>query len=203
MIVLTGDGPTTTGGVIALADLPRPDAAAAIGSLRRSGISGIVILTGDHERVARAVAREVGADDVHSGLLPAEKVVELRRLMNAGRCLGMVGEGVNDALALAAADVGIAMGGGGTDVALEVADVVLMRDDLRALSFAVWLGRRPRPGPPEPGLRVRSDRRAGALHVLRAAPLAGRRRPRAKHAARCPQRPEAVVRAAAERGPDR
>ncbi len=143
LIVLAGDGPTT-GGVIALADLPRPDAAAAIGSLRRSGISQIVILTGDHERVARAVAREVGADDVRSDLLPAEKVVELRRLMNAGRCLAMVGDGVNDAPAMAAADVGIAMGGGGTDVALEVADVVLMRDDLRALSFAVWLGRRAR-----------------------------------------------------------
>ncbi|MHB1560421.1 MAG: HAD-IC family P-type ATPase, partial [Isosphaeraceae bacterium] len=143
LIVLAGDGPPT-GGVIGLADLPRPEAAAAIGALRRAGISEIMVLTGDHERVARAVAREVGADDVRSSLLPAEKVVELRRLMNAGRRLAMVGDGVNDAPALAAADVGIAMGGGGTDVALEVADVVLMRDDLRALSFAVWLGRRAR-----------------------------------------------------------
>jgi Cd2+/Zn2+-exporting ATPase len=140
LIVLAGDGPPS-GGVIALADLPRPDAAAALRSLRRSGVSSILILTGDHERVARAVARQVGADDVRSGLLPAEKVLELRRLMNAGHRLAMVGDGVNDAPALATADVGIAMGGAGTDVALEVADVVLMRDDLRALSFAVWLSR--------------------------------------------------------------
>jgi Cd2+/Zn2+-exporting ATPase len=140
LVVLAGDGPPT-GGVIALADLPRPDAAAALGSLRRSGISSILVLTGDHERVARAVARRVGADEVRSGLLPGEKVLELRRLMNAGHRLAMVGDGVNDAPALATADVGIAMGGAGTDVALEVADVVLMRDDLRSLSFAVWLSR--------------------------------------------------------------
>jgi Cd2+/Zn2+-exporting ATPase len=103
-----------------------------------------LILTGDHERVARSVARRVGADDVRPGLLPGEKVLELRRLMNAGHRLAMVGDGVNDAPALATADVGIAMGGAGTDVALEVADVVLMRDDLRALAFAVWLSRRAR-----------------------------------------------------------
>jgi Cd2+/Zn2+-exporting ATPase len=140
LIVLAGDGPPT-GGVIALADLPRPDAAAAISLLRRSGVTSILILTGDHERVARAVARRVGADDVRSGLLPGEKVLELRRLMKDGHRVAMVGDGVNDAPALATADVGVAMGGAGTDVALEVADVVLMRDDLRALSFAVWLSR--------------------------------------------------------------
>jgi Cd2+/Zn2+-exporting ATPase len=140
LVILAEDGPPT-GGVIALADLPRPDAAAALSSLRRSGVSSILILTGDHERVARAVAERVGADDVRSGLLPGEKVLELRRRMSAGHRLAMVGDGVNDAPALATADVGIAMGGAGTDVALEVADVVLMRDDLRALSFAVWLSR--------------------------------------------------------------
>jgi Cd2+/Zn2+-exporting ATPase len=140
LVILAGDGPPT-GGVITLADLPRPDAAAALTSLKRLGVSSIVILTGDHQRVVRAVAQRVGADVVRSGLLPGEKVLELRRLMNAGHRLAMVGDGVNDAPALAAADVGIAMGGAGTDVALEVADVVLMRDDLRALSFAVWLSR--------------------------------------------------------------
>jgi Cd2+/Zn2+-exporting ATPase len=140
LIIAYGDGPPT-GGVIALADLPRPDAAVALSSLRRSGVSSVLILTGDHERVARAVAKRVSADDVRSGLLPGEKVLELRRLMNAGHRVAMVGDGVNDAPALATAHVGIAMGGAGTDVALEVADVVLMRDDLGALSFAVWLSR--------------------------------------------------------------
>jgi Cd2+/Zn2+-exporting ATPase len=140
LVIVAGQSPPT-GGVIALADLPRPDAAAALTSLKRLGVSSIVILTGDHQRVARAVAHRVGADEVRSGLLPGEKVLELRRLMNAGHRLAMVGDGVNDAPALATADVGIAMGGAGTDVALEVADVVLMRDDLRALSFAVWLSR--------------------------------------------------------------
>src|SRR5262249_50207198 len=121
-----------------------PDAAAALAALKQLGIGEIIILTGDHERVARAVARQVHADDVRAGLLPDQKVIELRRLMAGRRCLAMVGDGVNDAPALAAANVGIAMGGAGTDVALEVADVVLMRDDLHALPFAVWLGRKAR-----------------------------------------------------------
>ncbi len=140
LAILAGDGPPT-GGAIVLADRPRPDAAAALASLKRLGISSILMLTGDHERAARAVAHQVGADKVRSGLLPGEKVLELRRLMNDGHRVAMVGDGINDAPALATADVGIAMGGAGTDVALEVADVVLMGDDLGALSFAVWLSR--------------------------------------------------------------
>ncbi|MFI5459757.1 MAG: heavy metal translocating P-type ATPase [Isosphaerales bacterium] len=140
IIVLAGDGPPA-GGVIAVSDQPRPDAAAAIAALKRSGVAQILILTGDHTRIAQAVAEQVGADIVRAGLLPNEKVVELQRLMNAGHLLAMVGDGVNDAPALATAHVGIAMGAAGTDVALEVADVVLIRDDLWALSFAVWLSR--------------------------------------------------------------
>jgi Cd2+/Zn2+-exporting ATPase len=140
IIVLQGNGPPT-GGVVAVSDQPRPDAAAAVAALKRSGIAQILILTGDHDRIARAVARQVGADDVRAGLMPNEKVVELQRLMNAGHLLAMVGDGVNDAPALATAHIGIAMGAAGTDVALEVADVVLIRDDLRVLSFAVWLSR--------------------------------------------------------------
>src|SRR5262249_54636606 len=139
LVVERGDG-----GVIALADQPRPEAAATLAALKRLGITRSVILTGDHERVARAVAHSVGAEEVRAGLLPEQKVLELDRLMNGGRCVAMVGDGVNDAPALATASVGIAMGGAGTDVALEVADVVLMRDDLRALPFAVWLSRRAR-----------------------------------------------------------
>jgi Cd2+/Zn2+-exporting ATPase len=141
LVVVAEDG---AGGVITLADQPRPEAAAALAALKKLGVHENVVLTGDHERVARAVARRVGADEVFAGLLPDQKVLELRRLMDSGRCLAMVGDGVNDAPALATAPVGIAMGGAGTDVALEVADVVLMRDDLQALPFAVWLGRRAR-----------------------------------------------------------
>jgi Cd2+/Zn2+-exporting ATPase len=138
LLVIAGGGLV---GVIALADQIRPEAAGALASLKRLGIRQNVILTGDHERVARAVARRVHADDVRADLLPDQKAFELHRLMEDGHCLAMVGDGVNDAPALATAPVGIAMGGAGTDVALEVADVVLMRDDLRALPFAVWLSR--------------------------------------------------------------
>ena len=128
-------------GVIGVADLIRPEATATIDALKRLGIRKIVILTGDHERVARAIAKLLHADEVRAGLLPDQKVVELRRLAENGGLVAMVGDGVNDAPALAVASVGIAMGGAGTDVALEVADVVLMRDDLRALPLAVWISR--------------------------------------------------------------
>jgi Cd2+/Zn2+-exporting ATPase len=140
LVVVAGEG----GGVIGLADQVRPDARTALASLKRLGVERIIILTGDHEGVARSVAAAVGADDVRAGLLPDQKVVELRRLLDDGHTLAMVGDGINDAPALATAQVGIAMGGAGTDVALEVADVVLMRDDLKALPFAVWLSRRAR-----------------------------------------------------------
>jgi Cd2+/Zn2+-exporting ATPase len=126
-------------GVIGVADQIRPEATTTIDALKRLGIRKVVILTGDHERVARAIANVLHADEVRAGLLPDQKVVELRRLADDGGLVAMVGDGVNDAPALAAASVGIAMGGAGTDVALEVADVVLMRDDLRALPLAVWI----------------------------------------------------------------
>lgn len=128
-------------GVIGVADLIRPEATATMDALKRLGIRKIVLLTGDHERVARAIAKVLHADEVRAGLLPDQKVVELRRLAENGGLVAMVGDGVNDAPAVAAASVGIAMGGAGTDVALEVADVVLMRDDLRALPLAVWISR--------------------------------------------------------------
>ncbi len=142
IVLVEGVGSTNlVGGVIAVSDQPRPDAAGALAALKQAGVARILILTGDHERIARAVAERVGADEFRAGLMPSEKVVELQRLMNEGHLLAMVGDGVNDAPALAAAHVGIAMGAAGTDVALEVADVVLIRDDLQALSFAVWLSR--------------------------------------------------------------
>ncbi len=126
-------------GVIGVADQIRLEATATMDALKRLGIRKIVILTGDHERVARSIATALHADEVRAGLMPDQKVVELRRLAENGGLVAMVGDGVNDAPALAAARVGIAMGGAGTDVALEVADVVLMRDDLRALPLAVWI----------------------------------------------------------------
>jgi Cd2+/Zn2+-exporting ATPase len=101
----------------------------------------IIMLTGDHERVARVIAAQVNVDEVRAGLLPDQKVTQLKSLSESGQLVAMVGDGVNDAPALSAADVGIAMGGAGTDVALEVADVVLMSDDLRSLPFAVWISR--------------------------------------------------------------
>lgn len=126
-------------GVVAVSDQPRPDASTAIQALKRMGVKKIVVLTGDHRRAGQAVGAQVGADEVFAELLPDEKVRQLNRLMRHGDPVAMVGDGVNDSPALAAATVGIAMGGAGTDVALEVADVVLMRDDLRALPRAVWL----------------------------------------------------------------
>ncbi len=128
-------------GVIGVADRLRPEAAKTIASLKRLGIREVVLLTGDHARVAQAIAKELGVDEVRAGLLPDGKVTELLRLGNGDRCVAMIGDGVNDAPALATANVGIAMGGAGTDVALEVADVVLMRDDLKGLPLAVWISR--------------------------------------------------------------
>ncbi|GIW88088.1 MAG: hypothetical protein KatS3mg108_2412 [Isosphaeraceae bacterium] len=136
-----GRGPSHAGGVFGLADTPRPEAPAAFQALRRLGIRELILLTGDHRQAAEAVAAQVGVDRVVAGLMPGEKVAELRRLQAEGRVLAMVGDGVNDAPALAVADLGIAMGGAGTDVALDVADVVLMRDDLSLLPIAVWLSR--------------------------------------------------------------
>lgn len=128
-------------GVVGVADQVRTEATSTIRALKRLGVSKVVILTGDHERVAVAIAQQLHADEVRAGLLPDQKVLELRRLTHDGSFVAMVGDGVNDAPALATADVGIAMGGAGTDVALEVADVVLMRDDLRSLPLAVWISR--------------------------------------------------------------
>jgi Zn2+/Cd2+-exporting ATPase len=129
-------------GLITVMDREREDAAAQIQALRAAGIERIVMLTGDNARVAEALARRVGVDEVHAGLLPEDK---LRIVGDLGRRYGptaMVGDGVNDAPALAAATSGIAMGAAGTDAALETADIVLMRDDLGAIAYAVGLSKR-------------------------------------------------------------
>ena len=117
-------------GLIALRDTVRPEARDGIARLRALGVAHVVMLTGDAGPTARAVAAEVGIDEVHAGLLPEDKVRVMEELVRRYGHAAMVGDGVNDAPALAAATVGIAMGGAGTDVALETADIVLTGDDL-------------------------------------------------------------------------
>ncbi|MEI6233482.1 MAG: heavy metal translocating P-type ATPase [Planctomycetota bacterium] len=131
-------------GVIAVADKPRPEAASVLKQCRDFGIKHIVILTGDHSGVADAVAKLVGADQVRAGLLPEEKVTQIARIEREFGPVAMIGDGVNDAPALAAADIGIAMGGAGTDVALDTADIVLMKNDLQSLVSALWIAHRTR-----------------------------------------------------------
>ena len=127
-------------GVIGLADTLRPEAKDALAALRRIGIRRQIMLSGDNQTVARAVAAQAGVDEARAPLMPDGKVAELRTLAAEGG-VAMVGDGVNDAPALAAASVGIAMGGTGSDVALETADLVLMSDGLGRLPFAVQLAR--------------------------------------------------------------
>ena len=131
-------------GALAIADRIRPEASAALRALHAAGVQRIVMLTGDSAAAARAVAEalgEPGVDEVRSELLPEDKLAAIRELRDAGRVL-MVGDGVNDAPALAAADVGVAMGSAGTDVALETADIALMADDLSRLPEAVRFARK-------------------------------------------------------------
>ena len=128
-------------GAIGLIDGPRPEAAEAIAGLHALDVRPVVMLTGDNPRVGEAVGRLVGVDEVHASLMPERKIEEVRALAAAHGSVAMVGDGVNDAPALAAATVGIAMGKSGTDVALEAADVALMSDDLMRLPFAVGISR--------------------------------------------------------------
>jgi Cd2+/Zn2+-exporting ATPase len=128
-------------GVVALADTPREDVREVLARLHQLGIRKTIMLTGDNERVGRAIADAVGLDEVRAGLLPEDKVKAMEELGKRYGQVAMVGDGVNDAPAMARATVGIAMGGAGTDVALETADVALMADDLSKLPFAVALSR--------------------------------------------------------------
>ena len=132
-------------GAIRIADQVKPDAAAAIRGLKQAGVSKAVLLTGDAESAAQAVAAELGLDEYHSQLLPGDKVERVEALLareKPGEALAFVGDGINDAPVLTRADVGIAMGAMGSDAAIEAADVVLMDDDLNKLPLAVGIARR-------------------------------------------------------------
>ena len=135
------DEPVRFLGAIALADTPRQTAETALRELKLLGIRKTVMLTGDSEPVAAVIAQRVGLTDYRADLLPEQKVEAIKSLIAEYGQVAMVGDGVNDAPALAQATVGIAMGGAGTDVALEAADVALMADDLSKLPFAIGLGR--------------------------------------------------------------
>ncbi|HOC18665.1 MAG TPA: heavy metal translocating P-type ATPase [Vicinamibacterales bacterium] len=129
-------------GIIGVADKTREAGRSAILELRRAGLAHLVMLTGDHERTARAIADGLGVDEVRAELLPGDKVEAVKELRRRFGSVAMVGDGVNDAPALAAADLGIAMGAAGSGAALETADVALMSDDLLKLPYLVRLGRR-------------------------------------------------------------
>ena len=133
---------TTVFGLIAVADTLRENSRDAISSLRKAGVLHVTMLTGDNKRVAANIAGNLGLDSYQSELLPQDKVTTVRKLAAEYGSVAMIGDGVNDAPALAAADVGIAMGAAGSDTALETADIALMSDDLGRLAGIVTLGRR-------------------------------------------------------------
>jgi Cd2+/Zn2+-exporting ATPase len=129
-------------GLIAIADTLRPEATAAIAQLKRMGVEAIVMLTGDNQQTANSVAQSIGIDQVYAELLPEEKLQIIQQLQQKYQTVAMVGDGINDAPALAQATVGIAMGAAGSDVALETADIVLMTDRLEKIAAAIRLGQR-------------------------------------------------------------
>ncbi len=129
-------------GVLAVGDTVRANAAEAIRALHAAGIRKVVMLSGDNQCTVDAIAKQVGIDEAHGHLLPDQKIKRVRDLLAEHAHVGMIGDGVNDAPAMAAASVGIAMGAAGTDTAIETADVALMQDDLSKVAEAIHLGRR-------------------------------------------------------------
>jgi Cu+-exporting ATPase len=136
-VLIAIDG--TLAGVMAVADEIRPEAYRAVAEIRKMGIA-VTMLTGDNPRTANRVAEAVGIPRVLAGVLPEEKSREIERLQKSGQLVGMVGDGINDAPALAQSDVGIAMGSG-TDIAIEAADMTILRGDLRRVVTALSLSR--------------------------------------------------------------
>ena len=128
-------------GILAIGDTVRENAVSAIASLHRAGVKKIVMLSGDNQRTVNAIAHKVGIDEAHGDLLPEQKIACVRALLAESHCVAMLGDGVNDAPAMAVAAMGIAMGAG-TDAALETADMVLIENDLSKVAEAIRLGRR-------------------------------------------------------------
>ncbi|MEN6549110.1 MAG: HAD-IC family P-type ATPase, partial [Armatimonadia bacterium] len=139
VVLVSADGHLA--GLVAIADTVRPGAVEALQRLKRADVR-TVMLTGDNERSAHAIARRVGVDEYYAALLPTDKVDVIRRLREQHGPVAMVGDGINDAPAMAVADVGIAMGAAGTDIAIEAGDVVLMSDDLAKIGFVRELSSR-------------------------------------------------------------
>jgi len=129
-------------GILAVADTIRANAIGAIKMLHAAGVRRIVMLSGDNQRTVDAIAKQVGIDEAKGDLLPDQKIEQVRELIAQHKHVGMIGDGVNDAPAMAAASIGIAMGGAGTDTAIETADIALMQDDLSKVAEVIALGRR-------------------------------------------------------------
>jgi Zn2+/Cd2+-exporting ATPase len=138
-IVVARDGVPI--GVLGVTDRPKAGAARVVSDLRAQGVMRVAMITGDHAAAAQATGAELGVDDVHSGQLPEDKVTAVENLRHAHGAIAMVGDGVNDAPALAAADVGIVMGAMGSDAALETADIALMTDELPKVPYTIRLSR--------------------------------------------------------------
>jgi heavy metal translocating P-type ATPase len=131
-------------GIISIADVLRKEVRSTIAELKKTGLTRIVMLTGDHQAVANSIGQAAGMTDIFASQLPEDKVDSIRNLADQGHSVGMVGDGVNDAPALATASVGIVMGAIGSDVAMEAADIALMSDDLSRLPFLIRLCRKTR-----------------------------------------------------------
>ncbi len=129
-------------GLIAVADTVRPNARAAVAQLHAAGIKHVIMLTGDNKTTAEAIGRQVGVDEVHAELLPEDKLTKIEQLVSRYETVAMVGDGVNDAPALARASLGIAMGAVGSDAAIETADVALMTDDISRLPWLIHHAKR-------------------------------------------------------------
>jgi len=129
-------------GVVTIGDKIRENAAQAVRKLREAGIQRVVMLSGDNQKTAQSIAKLAGIDDVKGNLLPADKAQEMKKLISELGAVAMIGDGINDAPALAESSLGIAMGAAGTDTALETADVALMKDDLEEVAMAIRQGRR-------------------------------------------------------------